>query len=311
MKIALLGANGQLGQTFLKDGTLASLGKLIPVTRDGHVFDGSQGEAGDLSTPEDIAALLDRIKPDVIVNAAAYTAVDRAEQEEGLAIRINGTAVGAIGAWAAAHDALVMHYSTDYVFNGQAKHPYAVNAPTAPLSAYGRSKLAGERALVASGAQHLTFRTAWVYAAHGRNFLRTMLRLGADRDELRVVADQYGAPTSTHMIVRGSTAALRAWIHAAPAARPALAGTYHLVASGTTTWHGFATAIFDAAFERGMIARKPVVIAIGTADFPTPAARPAYSVLDNSLFEKRFATTLQDWRHGLSEVMDELSTGAR
>jgi dTDP-4-dehydrorhamnose reductase len=311
LRIALLGANGQVGQTFLKDGTLASLGTLISITRDGQVFDGSEGEAGDLSSPESIVALLERIRPDVIVNAAAYTAVDRAEQEETLATRINGASVGVIGAWAAAHGALVLHFSTDYVFDGQGKHPYAVDAPTAPLSAYGRSKLAGEQALTASGAQHLIFRTAWVYAAHGQNFLRTMLRLGADRDELRVVADQHGAPTSTRTIVRGAVAALRAWIQATPTARTELAGTYHLVASGTTTWHGFAAAIFDEALARKMIPRKPVVTAIGTVDFPTPATRPAYSVLDNSLFEKRFAITLPDWRHGLHEVMDELSTSSR
>lgn len=311
MRIALLGANGQVGQTFLKDGALASLGTVIPITRDGQVFDGRQGEAGDLSSPEGIVAVLDRIRPDVIVNAAAYTAVDRAEQEESLATRVNGASIGAIGDWASAYGSLVLHYSTDYVFDGRGKQPYTVDAPTAPLGAYGRSKLAGEQALAASGAQHLIFRTAWVYAAHGQNFLRTMLRLGIDRDELRVVADQRGAPTSTHMIVRGTAAALRAWMEASPAIRSGLAGTYHLVASGATTWHGFAAAIFDEAFERGMIARKPVVTAIGTADFPTPATRPAYSVLDNSLFEKRFATTLPDWRHGLNEVMDELSTSAR
>ncbi len=311
MKILLLGANGQLGQTFLKEGSLATLGDVVPATRDGSVAGGTPGVAGDLSSPEGLVALLNQVQPDVIVNAAAYTAVDRAEQEEALATRINGAAVGAIGQWAAAHGALVLHYSTDYVFDGQSAQAYAVDAATAPLGAYGRSKLAGEQALAASGAHHMTFRTAWVYAAHGQNFMRTMLRLGAERDELRVVADQHGAPTSTLLIVRGSLAALRAWIKASADERGALEGTFHLVASGSTTWHGFATAIFEEAFHRGLIAKKPTVAAIGTADFPTPAKRPAYSVLDNSSFEKRFAFALPDWQQGLHEVMAELSTQAR
>jgi len=307
LKIALLGANGQLGQTFLEEGALATFGEVIPVTRDGQVSGVGQGEAADLSSPDGIAVLLDRIKPDVIINAAAYTAVDRAEQEEALATRINGASVGAIGRWAAAHHALVLHYSTDYVFDGQSEQPYAIDATTAPLGAYGRSKLAGEEALVASDAHHMIFRTAWVYAAHGHNFMRTMLRLGAERDELRVVADQHGAPTSTLLIVRGTLAALRTWNQAPTNERARMEGTYHLVASGSTTWHDFATAIFDEALQRGLIKRKPAVTAIGSADFPTPAKRPAYSVLENSHFQKQFAFTLPDWRLGLNEVMSELS----
>jgi len=165
--------------------------------------------------------------------------------------------------------------------------------------------------LVKSGAHHMIFRTAWVYAAHGQNFLRTMLRLGADRDELRVVADQHGAPTSTQLIVRGTLAALDAWHQASPTERARMEGIHHLVASGSTTWHGFATAIFEEAMERGLVERKPTVTAIGTADFPTPAKRPAYSVLDNSGFQEHFAFALPDWRIGLNEVIHELSTAAR
>lgn len=308
MKVALLGANGQLGQTFLKQGTLARLGTLVAVTRDGQVAGAVHGEAGDLASPEGIVATLDRIRPDVIINAAAYTAVDRAEQEEDLATRVNGASVGAIGAWAASHNALVLHYSTDYVFDGSSAQPYAIDAATAPLGAYGRSKLAGERALAESGARHMTFRTAWVYAAHGQNFLRTMLRLGAERDELRVVADQHGAPTSTGLIVRGTLAALEKWVKTSGDDRSKFEGVHHLVASGTTTWHGFATTIFEEAFRRGLIAKKPVVAAIGTADFPTPAKRPAYSVLENSEFQERFGFVLPDWQQGLHDVMSELST---
>lgn len=311
MKIVLLGANGQLGQTFLQQGGLAALGDVIAVTRDGSVHGFGQGEAGDLAEPDAIVALLERVRPDIIVNAAAYTAVDRAEQEEALATRINGESMGTIGAWAATNHALVVHYSTDYVFDGEGTAPYAIDAATAPIGAYGRSKLAGENALRDSGAAHMTFRTAWVYAPHGQNFLRTMLRVGAERDELRVVADQRGAPTSTRLIVEGTLAAIDAWTRAPADRRARLEGLHHLVASGDTTWHGFAEAIFDMALEQGLIARKPQVAAITTADFPTPARRPAYSVLDNSRFQQLFAFAPADWRDELHEVMNDLSSGKR
>jgi dTDP-4-dehydrorhamnose reductase len=304
VKILLLGANGQLGRSFLEDGGRAARGELVPATRDGVLWNGERGEIGDLSAS--LTPLLDRVRPDLIVNTAAYTAVDRAEQEEALATRINGEAVGELGAWAAAHDALVLHYSTDYVFDGMATTPYPVDAPTGPLGAYGRSKLAGEEALRASGADHLILRTAWVYAPHGHNFLRTMLRLGAEREELRVVADQHGAPTSTALIVRASLAALDRWF-GEPAARARLPGTHHLVASGHTSWHGFACAIFEEAHTRGLIARAPRVWPITTADYPTPARRPAWSVLDNADFQRAVGMALPDWREGLSDVMDHIA----
>ncbi|MGB3270458.1 MAG: dTDP-4-dehydrorhamnose reductase [Rhodanobacter sp.] len=303
MRILLLGANGQLGRTFLDHAGLAARGELIAASRDGALTAGGSGETADLSTPESLPALLDRLRPDVIVNAAAYTAVDRAEQEEALATRVNGEAVGVLGRWAAAHGALVIHYSTDYVFDGHQSQPYAVDAPTGPLGAYGRSKLAGERALRESGADHFVFRTAWVYAAHGHNFLRTMLRLGAERDELRVVADQHGAPTDTGLIVHGTLAALDRWMASDRATRDSLVGTHHLVASGATTWHGFASAIFEAARARGLLANPPRVVAIATADYPTPAVRPAWSLLDNHNFQQRFDFPLPDWRAGLGQVM--------
>ncbi len=307
MKIVLLGANGQLGRSFLLERGLAGLGTLIPVSRDGKLVDGGHGEAGDLGSPTGIRELLERTRPDIIVNAAAYTAVDRAEQEEDLATRVNGTALATIGEWAARNRALVVHYSTDYVFDGEARRPYPTDAPTSPIGAYGRGKLAGELALRASGAHHLVLRTAWVYAAHGHNFLRTMLRLGAERDHLRVVSDQHGAPTSTNLIVAGTVAALKRWLALPETARGELEGTHHLVASGETTWHGFASAIFDQAVEHGLLARKPDVQAIGTTDFPTPAKRPAYSVLDNTGFQRQFAFTLPHWSDGLAEVIGELS----
>ena len=307
MKTLLLGANGQLGRTFLEHGGLATRGELVAASRDGRLTYGGQGEIADLSVPASLVALLDRVQPDVIVNTAAYTAVDRAEQEEALATRVNGEAVGVIGGWAATHGALVIHYSTDYVFDGHQSQPYAVDAPTGPLGAYGRSKLAGEDALRASGADHLTFRTAWVYAAHGQNFLRTMLRLGAERADLRVVADQHGAPTDTTLIVNGSLAALDHWQQSDTAQRRQLGGTHHLVASGATTWHGFAHAILEQATATGLLTRQPQVTPIDSADYPTPAVRPAWSLLDNTEFQQRLHFPLPDWQEGLHEVMRQLS----
>ncbi|HZX70319.1 MAG TPA: dTDP-4-dehydrorhamnose reductase [Rhodanobacter sp.] len=307
MRTLLLGANGQLGRTFLEHGGLTTRGELIGASRDGVLTHGGQGDIADLSNPESLRALLDRVQPDLIVNAAAYTAVDRAEQEEALATRVNGAAVGVIGRWAAAHGALVIHYSTDYVFDGRQSQPYTVDAPTAPLGAYGRSKLAGEQALKTSGADHLIFRTAWVYAAHGHNFLRTMLRLGAEREELRVVADQHGAPTDTRLIVEGTLAALDRWQDANASQRKPLVGTHHLVARGATSWHGFASAIFTQAVDRGLLARAPRVLPIASADYPTPAQRPAWSLLDNREFQRLFAFPLPEWRERLDTVITDLA----
>ena len=308
MKILLLGANGQLGRSLLDHGGLAARGELVAASRDGMLAGGGQGELADLSNPASLPTLLDRVQPDLIVNAADYTAVDRAEQEEALATRVNGEAVGVLGHWAAARGALVIHYSTDYVFDGRQSQPYAVDAPTGPLGAYGRSKLAGELALRDSGADHFIFRTAWVYAAHGHNFLRTMLRLGAERDELRVVADQHGAPTDTGLIVDGTLAALDRWLSSDRVQRDALAGTHHLVASGATTWHGFASAIFAEATTHGLLARAPRVLAIDSSEFPTPAVRPAWSLLDNGGFQRHFGLALPDWTQGLRDVMRQLAS---
>lgn len=309
MKTLLLGANGQVGRTFLEGGSLAKLGPLISATRHGGDAAATHSiEAVDLASTDSILALLDRVQPDVVINAAAYTAVDKAEHEEALAMQVNGHAVGVLGAWAATHKALVVHYSTDYVFDGKRTEPYPVDAATAPLGVYGRSKLMGEEALRASGADHMIFRTAWVYSAHGHNFLRTMLRLGKERDELRVVADQHGAPTPADLIVRATIAALGHWQQTAPSDRPSLQGTHHLVSSGATTWFGFATDIFDQAIARGLITHRPRLAAIQTIDFPTPAMRPEYSVLDNSGFQKLFGVALPDWREGLDNVMKTLST---
>lgn len=304
MKTLLLGGNGQLGRRFLDDGGLAARGELVITSRDGSLTGGATGEVADLSLPRSLNELLDRVKPDLIVNAAAYTAVDRAEDEEQLAARVNGEAVGALGQWAASHSAKIIHFSTDYVFDGEQLQPYAIDAPTAPLGAYGRSKLLGENALRTSGADHLILRTAWVYGAHGQNFLNSMLRLAKERDSLRVVADQYGAPTDTSLIVRGTLAALDRWRE--PGGN-ALGGTYHLVARGHTTWHGFAEAIFDHASTRLLLINKPKVSAITTSEYPMRARRPRSSILDTTSFEKNFGIELPDWQTGLSAVMDQLT----
>lgn len=307
MKILLLGAKGQLGQTFLSHRGLATRGEVRAASRDGTLPSGDQGVVGDLADGASLLALLDHERPDIIVNAAAYTAVDKAETDEDAATRVNGEALAVIGKWAAGHDALVIHYSTDYVFDGDASTPYPPAASTAPQGAYGRSKLAGERALRASGARHMIFRTAWVYSPVGHNFLRTMLRLGAERDELRVVADQRGTPTSTSLIVEGTLAALDVYLAAGTSAGD-LTGTYHLTASGETTWHGFAEAIFTEASEAGLLTRRPAVHPIRTLDFPTPAKRPAYSVLDNASFVRTFGLTLPDWREALHATVRAVSS---
>ncbi|WP_109124233.1 dTDP-4-dehydrorhamnose reductase [Dyella sp. C11] len=307
MKILLLGANGQLGRTFLSHGGLAARGDVAAATRDGNLMEGGQGVVGDLSAAGTLVELLDREQPDVIVNAAAYTAVDRAEQEEAAAKRINGEAVGEIARWARSHGALLVHYSTDYVFAGDAGQPYVEDARVAPAGAYGRSKLAGEEELASSGASHFNFRTAWVYSPVGHNFLRTMLRLGAERDELRVVSDQVGSPTDTGLIVEGTLAAIDRWLAADDESRKSMEGTYHLTASGQTSWHGFAAAIMDRAAQRGLLAKAPTVHAIASHEFPTPAKRPAYSVLDNTRFVRTFGFSLPDWQVGLDRTLDELA----
>jgi dTDP-4-dehydrorhamnose reductase len=307
MKILLIGANGQVGRALLESPDFARLGDVVAAARQQATTDGRGAEHADLSQPESLPALLDRLRPEIIVNAAAYTAVDRAEQEEELATLVNGTAVGVLGDWARDHGALLVHYSTDYVFDGSSPQPYPVDAPTGPLGAYGRSKLAGEIALRRSGAQHLLLRTAWVYAPYGHNFLLTMLRLAKERDELRVVSDQHGAPTTAALIAAGTAKALAQWQQASPAEREQLSGTHHLVASGATTWHGFASAIIDKAAELGLLARKPAVTAIGSEAFPTPARRPEHSVLDNRGFQQAFGMILPDWRQGMNDVLAALS----
>ncbi|MDV0438956.1 dTDP-4-dehydrorhamnose reductase [Xanthomonas sacchari] len=301
MSVLVFGGNGQVGQELLR--ALAGQGPVIATTRSGQLPDGSGCERADFDQPQTLGEVLDRLRPTAVVNAAAYTAVDRAEQDAEAAHRANAEAPAAIAAWCAAHDTPLVHYSTDYVFDGQGTQPYPEDAPTAPLGVYGATKLAGEEAIRASGAPHLIFRTAWVYAAHGHNFLRTMLRVGADRDELRVVADQVGTPTPAALI-----ADVTAHVLAQRATLPS--GTWHLTATGETTWHGFAEAIFAEAAAAGLLPRAPRVLPITTAEYPTPARRPAYSRLDVSRLQRDFALELPQWRDGLHQVVGTLAAAA-
>ena len=307
MRILLTGANGQLGHELR--GSLAALGEVTCATRDGHLAaDGSSCEIANLDRPSELGGLLERLAPDVVVNAAAYTAVDRAEQEPEAAFRINAEAVGALAAACAARDALLVHYSTDYVFPGDDPRPRREEDPTGPVNVYGASKLAGEEAIRASGCRHLIFRISWVYAGHGHNFLRTMLRLSGERDELRIVDDQIGAPTPAHWIAGATTRAIATATGSGNGQTDSSqrSGTWHLTPSGETSWHGFAEAIFEESHRNGLIRRRPAVIPVSTAAYPTPARRPGCSCLDSSKLERDFKIALGHWRQGLSATLSAL-----
>jgi dTDP-4-dehydrorhamnose reductase len=305
VKILLLGANGQVGFELAR--SLAPLGELVCATRSGVLPGGAPCAAVDLAQPESLATALDAIAADVIVNAMAYTAVDRAEDEPQAAQRINAQALAEIGAHAAAHNALVVHYSTDYVFDGAGSRPYRENDATAPIGVYGRSKLDGENALHASACDHLILRTAWVYAARGHNFLRTMLRLARECEELRIVGDQRGAPTPARLIAAATATALARLLARRAGERDKRLGTYHLCASGQCTWFDFAGAIFARAQAAGLIERAPRLMPISTADYPTPARRPAWSVLDCSKIRDAFGLHLPSWQDGLDGVIGEMA----
>lgn len=297
MTVLVFGGNGQVGQELLR--ALAPLGTVVATTRSGTLPDGTACEVADFGQPGSLPALLDRVQPSVVVNAAAYTAVDKAEQDVEAAFAANAQAPGTIARWCAAHGVPFVHYSTDYVFDGEGTTPYREDEPTAPLGVYGTSKRDGEDAVRAAGGRHLIFRTAWVYASHGGNFLRTMLRVGAERDALRVVADQIGTPTPAALIADVTALALR---HPEQ-----LSGTWHLTASGQTSWHGFAEAIFAEAVARGVLAKAPAVEAISSSDYPTPARRPAWSVLDNRRLQQDFGIVLPPWQDGVKRVIGEIA----
>jgi len=294
VKILLLGGNGQVGRELRR--SLVPLGDVVVATRDGVEAD----VAANFDEPAALAAMVRDVGADVVVNAAAYTAVDKAESDADAAFRTNAEAVAAIAAACTDTGALLVHYSTDYVFDGSASRPYREDDATSPLGVYGASKLAGEQAIRSSGARHAILRTAWVYASHGKNFLLTMLRLAGERDELRVVADQVGTPTSAEWIADATAELIRHGVTDA--------GTWHLVASGETSWHGFASAIVEDAHAQGLLARMPTVAPITTDEFPTPAKRPANSVLDNTRLRSDFGIVPPDWRDGLRATLRDIAS---
>jgi dTDP-4-dehydrorhamnose reductase len=289
VNILLTGKNGQVGWELQR--TLQPLGKVAAFSHAGL----------DLADAAAIRSKLDEVRPDVIVNAAAYTAVDKAESEPELAHEVNAVAPALLAQEAARRGALLIHYSTDYVYDGAKAAPYVETDKTNPLGAYGRSKLAGEEGIRASGCDHLIFRTSWVYAARGANFLRTILRLAAEREELRIVMDQIGAPTWARLIAEATALALRQALAERRHGRFE-SGLFHLACAGETSWHGFASAI--VAGRSGL--RVKTVTPITTADYPLPAPRPANSRLDTSAFRARFGLALPDWRDCLPLCLEEI-----
>jgi dTDP-4-dehydrorhamnose reductase len=294
MKVVLLGASGQVGQELAR--VLPAIGELVACDR----------AVADLERPAEVVALLARERPAWIVNAAAYTAVDRAETEPDRAELVNATAVAAIAAEAARQAAVLIHYSTDYVFDGMAAGAYRETDEPRPLSVYGRTKLAGERAIVAAGCRHVIFRASWVYAPHGGNFLRTILRLAGEREELGVVADQRGAPTAAALIAEVTAEVLR---RSRDPARAVAGGIYHLAPRGETTWHGFAELVLAEAAAAGLPlrARPGSIRPLTTAEYPTAARRPANSLLCTAKLEAALARALPNWEDGVREAVAALA----
>lgn len=294
MNILLTGKNGQVGFELRR--ALAPLGAITAIDRD----------ECDLADPVAIRELVHRLQPDVIVNPAAYTAIDRAETEAARAHVVNAVAPGILGEAAATWGALVIHYSTDYVFDGTQAGLYQESDTPNPQSVYGASKLAGEQALQASGARHLIFRTSWVMGVHGENFAKTMLRLAVERNELNVVADQFGAPTSAALLADITAHIIRETTRQRPGTFPD--GVYHLAASGVTNWHEYACHVIERARAAGWPITVPLgdIRAIGSADYHTLARRPANSRLDTQKLHHTFGLSLPDWRDGLDHILDQL-----
>lgn len=295
MKILLLGKNGQVGWELQR--SLAVLGDLVALDRHG------AGElVGDLTDLAGLAQTVRTVRPDVIVNAAAYTAVDKAESEPDLARVINADAPGLLAREAGALGAWLVHYSTDYVFDGRGESPWSEDAPKGPLSVYGSTKAFGEEAVRASGCKHLLLRTSWVYAARGNNFAKTMLRLARERDELRVVADQVGAPTGAELLADATAHAIRTAL-----TTPSVCGTYHLTATGETSWWDYARFVIEHARAAGAPIRvaADAVLPIPSAAYPTPAPRPLNSRLDTRRFAETFGIQLPHWREGIVRVLEE------
>ncbi len=296
MKILLTGANGQVGRALWPG--LHHFGDVIPTTRDGHPVHGMGTVALDLANNRQLAQVLDAARPDIIINAAAYTAVDQAESEPQTAQAVNAEAVGQMAEYNARHGSRLIHFSTDYVFSGPAGAPWRETDAIAPASVYGQSKALGEQYIIEAGGDYKIFRTAWVYSLHGHNFLKTMLRLLATgHRSLRVVDDQTGSPTAAADLARMVLLTLT---------HPAT-GLFHATGGGNTTWCGFARRIFSHAQRLGLIEHKPEVIPVTTEEYPTAAPRPAYSVLDNSKLHTTFGCGLPHWHSGLQHTMQDLS----
>ncbi|KQZ27560.1 dTDP-4-dehydrorhamnose reductase [Duganella sp. Root1480D1] len=294
MKILLLGKNGQVGWELQR--SLAPLGELIALGSDSRDLCGNLGDA------EGLAATVRAVAPDVIVNAGAYTAVDKAESEAAACRAVNAAGPAVLAREAARLGALLVHYSTDYVFDGSGTAPWQEDAPTGPLNVYGQTKLEGEQAIAASGCRHLIFRTSWVYAARGANFAKTMLRLAGERERLSVVDDQVGAPTAAELIADTTAHAVRATLR-----RPELGGIYHLAAAGATSWHGYAQFVIEQARRAGMIIKvaPEAILAVGSDAFPTPAARPRNSRLATDKLQAAFDLVLPPWQTGVARMLTE------
>ncbi len=307
MRVLLLGASGQVGWELQR--SLAPLGELIALDRHGnrsgsHSGSGAYGNlCGDLTNLPGLAQTVQKVRPDVIVNAAAHTAVDKAESEGELAHTLNALAPGVLAQEAVRLGALLVHYSTDYVFDGSGTQPWREDDATGPLSIYGQTKLDGERLIQAACPHHLIFRTSWVYAARGGNFAKTMLRLGQEHERLSVIDDQFGAPTGADLLADVTAHAIRQVLQ-----RPQDAGLYHLVASGETTWNGYAKYVLGQAqsiFPAINIKAKEVA-AVATSAFPTPARRPHNSRLDTTRLQATFGLNLPDWRLGVTRMLTEI-----
>jgi dTDP-4-dehydrorhamnose reductase len=294
MQVLVTGSSGQVGLALAKE--LNPLATLRLTNR----------QDLDLSNPRSIAERLEEFKPDLIINAAAYTAVDKAESEPDIAYTVNGTAVGVLGEWAARNNVPLIHFSTDYVFDGQATEPYEESHPVNPLSIYGKSKAEGERLLLRSGAPCLIVRTAWVYSATGKNFLKTIVRLAAERDELAVVSDQIGTPTSAGQLAKFIRFLVSEGRETLLARFEKSSHIVHVTASGWTSWHGFASAILAGIKRHGIAAKASAVRGIPSSDYPTPAVRPKFSRLSTARLEHVFGFHLEPWEQALDGVLEDL-----
>ena len=300
MKILLIGHEGQVAWELRR--TLACLGEVVVIGR-------TTQPSLDLTHPDAVRATLRVIEPDLIVNAAAYTAVDKAEQERTVAYAINAEAVAVLADEAKSRGVGLVHYSTDYVFPGNASRPWLEEDAAGPLGVYGQSKFAGEEAIRDAGIPHLILRTAWVYGRRGQNFLLTMLRLMRERDALGIVNDQHGAPTWSRLIAEATALMLSQCIHQGRFEPGNRSGTYHLTCAGETSWFGFASQIRELALKQGLLDDTAATLnPIPTSAYPTPAQRPAYSVLSNDKLASEFGIRLPDWQQALKLCLEESIT---